>query len=285
MKTKSAGADDSAMGEIAATFVSARRNCKPIGDYPGDRPQSLESAYRIQDFAIRAWATKPAGWKVGRITGADAETLGTDRLAGPIFPEYCWPAPKAPAAVGVFENGFAAVEGEIVAIIAEDVPADKLDWNTEEALELVKSLHAGAEIASSPYAAINDDGPLVTISDFGNNFGLIIGDEIPDWKAMRVEDWGCRTFIDDELVGEQSPSGIPGGPIESLRFLIENTARRGFPLKKGMAVCTGAITGVHEIKIGQHARVEFHGAGAIMFDVVNAAPASAQAAVRNKVAG
>lgn len=284
MKTKSAGADDSALGEIAAAFVSARRSRKSLAAYPGDAPESLETAYAIQDLAIDRWDAEPAGWKVGRITGADARAFGVDRLAGPIFPELLWSAADAPAGIGVFKGGFAAVEGEIVAILGENAPSGKLEWTTEEAFALIGSLRAGAEIASSPYAGINDDGPLVTISDFGNNYGLIVGEEIQNWKAMQVEDWLCRTFIDDKLVGEKSPADIPGGPIESLRFLLENTARRGHPLKKGMAVCTGAVTGVHEIEIGQWTRIEFAGASPIEFKTVDAAQKERETDAKNTAA-
>jgi 2-keto-4-pentenoate hydratase len=50
---------------------------------------------------------------------------------------------------------------------------------------------------------------------------------------------------------------MPGGPLESFRFLLEACARRGRPLRAGQLVSTGAITGVHEIRSGQSARVSF----------------------------
>lgn len=265
MTKKDAGAKAAAIA-----FVEARRNRKPLDAYPGEKPASLAEAYRIQDIAIDRWGDAPVGWKVGRINGADAQALGVDRLAGPIFPEFMWTTETAPAALGVFSGGFAAVEGEIVAIIGETPPADKTDWTADEALAIIGGLYAGVEIASSPYARINEDGPLVTISDFGNNFGLIIGDEIPDWRSLRLNEWQCQTHINDKLVGENAPSSIPGGPIESLRFLLANTAERGIPLTKGMAVCTGAVTGVHEIRIGQRARIAFAGVSPIEFTVTDA---------------
>jgi 2-keto-4-pentenoate hydratase len=52
----------------------------------------------------------------------------------------------------------------------------------------------------------------------------------------------------------------PGGPFESLRFLLALNARRGRPLRSGDFVSAGAITGVHEIRVGQSARAVFDGA-------------------------
>lgn len=247
----------------AAQFVHARKHGQALNSYPGIRPTTMAYAYQVQDQAIHLWGTPPVGWKVGRITGEIANQLNCDRLAGPIFSEFLWSQKEAPASVNVFKGGFAAVEGEIVAILGRDAPEDKINWTREEALNLVESFRAGVEIASSPYANINKDGPLVTISDFGNNNGLIIGDEIPDWRELKIDEWHCITDIDGHRIGTNTPAAIPGGPLESLRFLLENTARRGMPLKKGAAICTGAVTGVHEIEIGQNARVQFTGTAPI----------------------
>lgn len=257
---------------VAAAFVKARLNCSALMTYPGAKPTTLAGAYAIQDFGIKQWPSDIAGWKVGGIDQQNAELLHVNRLVGPIFTEKLWSSKNAPDSVGVFEEGFAAIEGEIVAILKDNAPIDKFEWTTEEALTLVESLRAGAEIASSPYPFINDEGPLVTISDFGNNFGLIIGDEIPKWRDGRLEDWSCQTFIDSELVGENAPTNRNGGPIESLRFLFENSARRNMPLKKGMAVCTGAITGVHQIGVGQNTCIHFKGARPIEFRVARSIP-------------
>ena len=41
--------------------------------------------------------------------------------------------------------------------------------------------------------------------------------------------------------------------VESLRQALEITAQRGLPMKAGMFVLTGAITGVHKAKIGDEA--------------------------------
>lgn len=159
----------------------------------------------------------------------------------------------------VFEEGFAAVEGEIVILVKDDAPADKVDWTMEEAKAMVGSVHMGVEIASSPFGAINDHGPLVTISDFGNNYGVIIGEPIPEWESYRLAEWMFETYVEGECVGKASPDNIPGGPVGSLKFILENAARRGKPLKKGMAISTGAITGVHQVFVGQSSTVKCAG--------------------------
>ena len=99
------------------------------------------------------------------------------------------------------------------------------------------------------------------MADFGNNAGLIIGPELPRWREDRVAEWRCETFIDGVTVGAGHGAVPPGGPFESLRFLLGLGARRSRPLKAGDWISTGAITGVHEIAAGQTARISFRSVG------------------------
>ena len=276
MQRNQTEANKSGVHGIARALVDARLSGRALKAYPGTMPFSLEEAYSIQDAAIGMWPDEIAGWKVGRITGEEEQKLGAGRLAGPIFSSSI-KAARDTVDMHVFPGGFVAVEGEVVIIVGEDAPADKTEWTTDEAAALIKTITAGVEVASSPFPGINDNGPLVTISDFGNNFGLIIGDEIPDWRSLNYTDWRCETIIDGVSVGRDTPANIPGGPIESLRFLLSNCAKRGIPLKKGMAVSTGAITGVHEARAGQTATVTFSGVAPIHCNLLGFAPARALA--------
>jgi 2-keto-4-pentenoate hydratase len=253
-------ARDASRDPRADAFVEARLKMGTIPDYPGEAPQSLHDAYAIQDRAIAAWPDELAGWKVGRIPGALVEQYGTDRLAGPVFRKQVVRANGEVPEMPVFADGFAAIEGEVLAVLAADAPHGVTEFSTEDALSLIGALHVGVEIASSPFPGINDHGPLVTISDFGNNHGLIVGDEIPDWRRMRLEDWSFRTEINGSEVGVNSPAGLPGGPVESVRFLLENAAQRGLQVTAGMMILTGAVTGVHQAHAGDEARITFQGA-------------------------
>lgn len=239
----------------AKAFVDARLAAQCVSVYPGSKPASLKEAYSVQNDAIELWPAPIGGWKVGRINPPFETEFGADRLVGPVFQPVCHKNSDAVLDMPVFETGFAAVEGEVTAVIAKDVPWDKTSFTIEDALYFIKSLNFGVEIASSPFPEINDHGPLVTISDFGNNYGLILGDEIENWRDMTLEDWVFETIINGQSVGRASPTGLPGGPVESVRYLLENTSRRGLPLKAGMCVLTGAVTGVHQAFVGDTASV------------------------------
>lgn len=247
----------------ARAFVGARRSGAGLSDYPGPHPTDMAQAYQVQDAAIALHGDALAGWKIGRI-GQDVERWGADRLAGPVFRRKLWTADDTAAAhPPVFRDGFAAVEAEFVLRIGRDADPSRTEWTREDAAAMVSEMRLGMEIASSPLPSINDHGPAVTASDFGNNNGLILGAEIADWRERDEADLPCETLIDDQVVGRGTAASIPGGPVGALAFLLGLCARRGRPLTEGLWITTGAATGVHPIRLGQSAAVRFPGYGEI----------------------
>ena len=239
---------------IAQAFVEARRAGAALPAYPGVRPTSLAAAYGVQDHAIALRGGAVAGWKVGRVPAPYNDELSVPRLAGPIFADQIERAGEGRVALPVIADGFAAVEAEYLLRIGRSPRAGTARISLEEAVDLVDAVHVGFEIASSPYAGINADGPLVTISDFGNHNALLIGAPVAEWSSRAFEDWQVTTFVDDICVGEASARTMLDGPFGAVAFLVESLALRGRTLEPGQWVSSGAVTGVHQVAVG--ARVE-----------------------------
>ena len=242
---------------IADRFLVARRQAAGLSHFPGDMPAALDEAYAIQDHAIAAWGKPVVGWKVGRINPPDSDRFGADRLAGPIFfSERAGPLGRGPS-MPIFAKGFAAGEAEFLLRIGRAPPAGKDDYSLDEAAALIDAVHIGIEIASSPLAPINALGPVAIISDFGNNNGILIGREIPDWRASGFENWTVTTRIDGVQVGSGRAAAFPDGAIGAAKFLFELMARRGIPLAPGQWISSGAVTGVHDARAGQTIEARF----------------------------
>jgi 2-keto-4-pentenoate hydratase len=156
--------------------------------------------------------------------------------------------------------------------LSEDAPANVVDWTSETARRFVKTVYIGIEIASSPLVNINDFGPAVVASDFGNNSGLLLGAEIVDWQTRSLESLNCETRIDGAVVGRGSAAAVSGGPLAALAFALRCNARRGRPLRAGDYVSTGAATGVHSIGAGQSAEAIFTGVGSLKCRTVPMTP-------------
>lgn len=255
---------------IARRLVDARRQASALPQYPGTIPATLDAGYACQDAAIPMWAAPVAGWKVGKIPDAWVETLGEDRLVGPIFENRVQRPHDHRGTFAVIEDGFAAVEAEFIFVLGADAPAGKTEWTHDEAAALVASLRVGVEFAGSALPDINRLGPPVVVSDYGNNAGLVVGPEITGWQQRSMDDLPCETFIEGVSVGTGRASSIPGGLLAALSFALGRCARRGLPLRAGQYVSTGAATGIHDIVAGQHARVEFPGFAVFEIDAVPA---------------
>jgi 2-keto-4-pentenoate hydratase len=249
---------------VAAEFVKARRSAGHLTTYPGVIPPDLESAYRCQDAAIALWNDTIVGWKVGFIPEPSSAKYGANRLVGPIFARSLRRLDgNGSVDAPVFANGFAAIEAEFVVEMARDAPANVAEWTAETARRFVKAMYIGIEIASSPLQNINDYGATVVVSDFGNNAGLLLGAEIPDWQSRPTDSLACESRVGGVVVGRGNAAAVSGGPLSALAFALQCNARRGRPLRAGDLVSTGATTGVHSIAAGQSAEVIFSGIGSL----------------------
>lgn len=253
---------------VAEAFVAARRERRALALYPGEAPNDLGSAYRIQDIAIELDGRTISGWKVGKINPPTDAQLGSNRLAGPIFAESVVTVstgekPDMP----VFADGFAAAEAEFMLHVAAGwdgtVPQD--DAGTRALLDAV---HLGIEVASSPYPGINADGPPVTVSDYGNNYGLIVGPPVEGWETLDFNSIVVRLEIDGEVAGENTTAAMLDGPLGAVRFLLGNLAARGIDCSGGTWVSTGAVTGVHPVVPGQQVLATFGGMGTVACGII-----------------
>lgn len=246
------------MHEIADAFVTARHQARPLGTFPGRLPQNLQDAYRVQERAIALDGRRVVGWKVAMIRADLRAALGADRLCGPIFDGTLYDCREADRAdVQVHAGGFAALEAEFVARFAHDV-LPRPDGFTETAIaDAMSDLHAGAEVASSPLATLNNLGPTAVVSDQGNNAGAVIGPALSGWRDAPFADLTSEMLIDGVTAGRGSAASVPGGPLAALVFLANALRSRGRKLSAGDIVLTGMTTGIHPVVPGSQGRIVF----------------------------
>jgi 2-keto-4-pentenoate hydratase len=247
------------MNDAARTaehFLEARRTASGLTDYPGVVPATLADGYAIQAEALARTPDAICGWKVGRILPPLSDRYGCDRLAGPIFAPMV--ADADPGATGfMFADGFGAVESEFLFRLGAAPRPGQTQFSLEDAAALVDAVHIGIEIASSPFIGINSMGPAVTISDFGNNNGLLIGPEVLDWTSGAYAEQTVITRIDGDVAGEGRASAFTRGAIGSVAFLLENLIARGIAIEPGWWISTGAVSGVHAVRPGQAVEADF----------------------------
>jgi len=236
-------------------------------------PETLEQAYAIQSASVDRWPDEVAAWKVARLSPTDRERFQTERLAGPVFRSSIRTAEAGSCKVmAVYDGGFAAIEAEYALELGAAVPPFDKDYPDEELADLVSAVYGAAEIAGSPMAVVNELGAMSVISDFGANAGLVVGPRIPGWRSLEPGSLSASVAVDDVTVGESTPDGIGRDPLQALRFLIGLSASRGIELPEGALISTGALTGVHDVRVGSTARVDFGSFGSFEVWFEPAAP-------------
>ncbi|WP_151638953.1 2-keto-4-pentenoate hydratase [Noviherbaspirillum aerium] len=246
--------------DISASFRQARLDGKALPAYPGGTvPADLESAYAIQDMSIGAWPDRVAGWKVAMIQPAWRETYPAERVIGPVFEKAVWHAAEAEVEIPVIDGGYAAVEAEFALRIGRTIPLEARFADPSELLPYVDGVHAAIELAGSPLASLSALGPGAVASDFGNNSGMVVGPALGMELLADPARGISETFVNGASVGSGGAMRVPGGPLAAVAFLAETLKKRGRTLNAGEWVSSGATTGIHPVKAGDHVLVTFGG--------------------------
>lgn len=250
---------------IAAALVEQRRCAEPVAAFPGDIPATLEAAYAVQHAGIPLRGDKVVGFKVGGIPEKWREQYKSAWLAGPVFGREMYQIELSTSLdVPVFDGGFAAYEPELVMVLTGlDALSEPID-TIEQALKYVSDVHIGAEIASSPRADVNAKGPGSIISDFGNQGGLVIGPSVGKAVLSGFSELRVTLDIDGERIGDTCPKDGEQGPLGALRFLLNHLLEHGhhYDLSAPIYFSSGAITGVHESRVGTTCHINYEGLGA-----------------------
>ena len=264
--------DQTLIQQISDSLLEARRTARAMSAFPGKLPNSLAEAYRVQDRSIRLWGEKTIGWKVGGVPPRLQVQFQQNWLSGPVFESFFVKADTTPVRMPVFDNGFAAVEAEFVMEFADLSDLTSAMPDAEDIIPFIANCYMGVEIASSPMPDINEIGPLAVVSDFGNNNGLILGPKVEAWTPKRLAEIEVETLVDGEMVGVARAKALPEGPLAAAAFLVGHLRQRGLPVPPGLLVSTGALTGIHDVTIGQTSTVIFKGIGEIDIEITALKP-------------
>jgi 2-keto-4-pentenoate hydratase len=240
-----------------AALLAARLSGRALPAFPAPVPTTLAEAYDVQRRLTAALGAPVLGWKVGRVPPALIETLGAERVVGPVL-RVAELDGDAPGKALVFRDGAGAIESEVM-LRLRAVPDDRVT-NGDDGARWIDEIRAGFEVASSPAPDVHDHAPYGIVADIGINNGLLLGPrlDIGDFAALAVE-----TSIDGAPVGSGRPIDVLDGPWGSLDFLADLHRRGVIELKPGQWISAGAITGVHPIGIGQTATARFGSATVI----------------------
>ena len=249
---------------LSEALISLRKTYGSLDDFPGQFPATLPESYDVQDISRANWDDKVYGWKVAGIGAESQARLGAAKMTGPVFAKNVIQIPEGAAVevdVPIFAKGFGAPEPEYMITLKDCADLPKEGLTLEQIIGVVETIHIGVEIASGPFAKVSGDSTISAVADFGNNWGLVLGPEIKNWRKTDLTKIEVICEIDGKEVSRGAAGAGLSGPLGSVKFLIEHHKARGHDLPAGTMVSSGAIGGVTHMKVGSRAKVSFAGHG------------------------
>lgn len=260
---------DNDIAVISDKLLAARTSCTGLPGFPGALPQTLETAYKIQERSMSKWDDNVIGWKIGGIPPHLQEQLQDVRLCGPIYEKSVKRSDGTDhLLMPVFKEGYSAFEAEFIIELGDTSALPATGLTQEHVESVITRIFIGFEMASSPIQNVNAIGSTAVISDFGINSGIIIGPEVTNWRDIDLSSVNVTVNIDGTLFGPTPPKPALEGPFGAVKFLIEHLKKRGTDIPVGTLASTGAITGVHDSGAGAKAEITFDGLGKLSLELV-----------------
>ena len=227
-------------------------------------PESVEEAYQVQasyQGALSGDYGEVAGYKIAYTTTALQLASGiSEPVAGVILAKNVRHSPAVLDPADFLQPG---IECEVGARLGRDLPASGAPYDRDGVSDAVEAVMTAFEVVDNRRTQGQDTQTqlLTTISSNILNAGVVLGEQVADWRGIHLA--GCRGYmtINGELVGEGMGSDVMGHPLEPLAWLANNLAARGQELKAGMIVITGSIVSPKWLKSGDSAVIGIEGLG------------------------
>jgi len=208
-----------------------------------DAPESMDTAYRIQDEVHRLWETEGqagplGGHKIALTSRAVQELCGVDQPAyGAIFARTIRPSPATLTAADFVHLG---LEFELAVEIGRDALAAGAPYDRETIAPFVATCMPAFELIEDRGADYSDLDAESILTDRCWCGGVVLGTPVADWQDIDLAlapvslTWNGET-IDQGVAGDSMDH-----PFEGLAWTANHLAAQGRALKKGDIVITGS---------------------------------------------
>lgn len=223
---------------------------------------SILDAYEVQRLVAEEriqLGEKVVGYKVGCTSTAIQTQFGLkEPICGRLFAPH------------VQEEGICldwsayvncAIEPEMAIRIGRDIPRG--DISDQELLDSIEYVSPGIEIHNFKFWQ-GEPSLEELICSGGIHAGLIIGKSKVSPDTLLFNDEAFSVYKDSELIASSPASEIMGGPLLSLRWLVNFLASRGDCLKKGAWVIPGSPTELIPIDHDTELKVAIEGVGEVV---------------------
>ena len=249
--------------EFADALAAAWKAATHLGaDVVRPRIADRAAAYRIQDAMAEALGETLTGWKVGATSAKMRELDGHDDvIPGRMFASTTWQGSRHDLPIARFPR--ARVETEFAFRLTADAPLSDRPWRATD-LEGMLAFHPAVEIIGNRYhPETPPPSSLETIADNGGGIGFVFGDEVADWQGTDFQRHHITLTVDGGTQSDNFLGEMRCQPVAAVADLLNHLAGRGYGMKRGDWVSTGAATVPLHIHAGAHVAADFGTLGRI----------------------
>lgn len=207
---------------------------------PAEIPLNRREAYFVANRMAEHIEEPLSGWKVGATSARMRELDGhSDVIPGRIFQSVTWagynivlPAERFPQA---------RAEAEFAYRLREDVSPAAIE--DQDQMAQIAVLHPAIEIIGNRFVANGltaEQNSLMTVADNGGGIGFVFGMPVEDWRGLDFLNHEVRVSVDGGAPSDNFLGGMRGAPLQALCDLARHLGERGYRLKAGDYVSTGA---------------------------------------------
>ena len=222
---------------------------------------AISEAYQVQNQVCEkriARGESVVGYKVGCTSRAIRSQLG---LAEPISARLFAPhVTGGRIAIDWTAYCHCAIEPEMVLRIGQDLFGT--DLSDEELIQSISYVSPGIELHDYKFWHQPPTAQELICSG-GIHAGLIVGDAKVSPQALTFGREKFFVYQNNDLVASSRADEIMGGPLESLRWLVNFMSSNDEVLKKGMLVIPGSPTELISITGDSRVRVEIDNLGTV----------------------
>lgn len=254
-----------AVAEAGELLAWARRKKKRIKGLPEQaRPRDLDDAYAVQTDMARRLALPIGGWKVGCTSVEAQKLLRVDRpFAGPLFAPHIHPAPATLPGADFHRRG---LEPEFAFMMGGDLPPRGRDYERDEVVAAVASLHPAIEIVDSRFESGFAMAAPDLVADGAVNGAFVYGPAVAGWADRDLAACPVELWANDRLVKQGIGANALGHPLNVMVWLANllagPLADATGGLQAGQIVTTGTCAGIWDAGPHDRAVAQFGPCGA-----------------------
>ncbi len=222
------------IGPLAEGFFSVFYGKEWLGETtirPSDL--SIAEAYEVQDRVTEMRIDRGeevVGYKVGCTSPAIREQFGLkDPISGRLFRPNIW---NEGIALDWTDYCNCAIEPEMVLRIGKDLEGESL--SDDQLIGAIEAVHPGIEVHHIKFWF-----PPPTLQELiasgGIHAGLVVGNAKASPGKISFADELFSVYKDGEIITQARAAEIMGGPLKSLRWLVDSLAQKGRCLKKALS--------------------------------------------------